>query len=812
MARNVKLSTKLYLGFGVVLLLVLVVAGMSLWSVDGLLTASHDYEGSANHSQFMTEKETDHLKWINAVQDLFVKNLNALEVQMDPTKCGLGKFLYGPEAKAMAASDPKLAALLEEIKEPHRHLHESAEKINQAYRQNHPGLALTLAERLGDHQSWAGAVARKLAEEASGINVYQAEVRNVVQMAMSIIEAVAKDPGLGDEAARQARAKEIIKDIRYGEGGREYVWINDLQPRMVMHPIKPELDGQDMSGNKDPDGKYLFKEFVKVCSEQGSGFVTYKWPKPGADKPVPKVSFVSLYKPWGWIVGTGVYLDETRPALLKRADDFAAGRSFSLGVEMDPSECAFGKWLAGEEARKLMAEWPEFAAVMTKVRKHHDELHHSAKKIEDAASQEARFSIYTKETLPALEEVARLFGQAKGLEASRDQGQEQAHHVFEGETLAALSATQGKLKAIIETLAGQKKAAQETMQATGATAQWTAILVTGIGILVGVLLSVFLTRSITKPISRVISGLTVGSDQVAAASSQVSASSQSLAEGASEQAASLEETSSSMEEMSSMTKANADNTGQADGLMKDSKHIVAQAGQAMSEMAQSMAQIAEAGGEISKIVKSIDEIAFQTNLLALNAAVEAARAGEAGMGFAVVADEVRALAMRAADAAKNTQALVEDTVRRINQGSELVTKTQEGFSQIAESSDKVAALISEVAAASGEQSQGIDQINQAMSQMDRVVQQTAANAEEGAAAAEEMNAQADQMKGYVSQLAALVGGKNGHQGSKAALKAPQKKRLLPAPKGGQKAGRAGAREVQPEEVIPLEESSDLSDF
>jgi len=776
MARNVKLSTKLYFGFGVVLFLVLVVAGMSLWSVEGLLTASQDYEVSADHSQFMTAKETDHLKWINAVQDLFVNNLNALDVQMDPSKCGLGKFLYGPEAKAMAASDPGLAALLEEIKEPHRRLHESAEKINKAYRQIHPGLAVTLAARLDDHRRWASKVAESLLENKE-IKVEMDPTRCAFGQWLAGPDCAKLRAGWPEFSALIAKVTDHHDKLHQSAAQIKQVW-------KQVHPGLAVTLGHRLDDHR-------------------------RW------------------------------AGELSQALLENKE---------IAVETDPAKCAFGKWLAGQEARELMAEWPEFGAIMTKVIEHHERLHHSAKSIHDAVGQEARIAVYKARTLPELQEVAQLFGQAQeledarlkgqgqalqiyrtvtlpeldsvvkifgevsSLEAAREEGQEQAHHVFEADTLAALKATQDKLKAIIETLAGQKKASQETMEATGATAQWTALLVTGLGILVGVLLSVFLTRSITRPINRVISGLTAGSDQVAAASAQVSASSQSLAEGASEQAASLEETASSMEEMSSMTKSNADNTGQADGLMQESKHIVAQAGQAMDEMARSMAQIAESGTEISKIVRSIDEIAFQTNLLALNAAVEAARAGEAGMGFAVVADEVRALAMRAAEAAKSTQALVEDTVRRINQGSELVSKTQGGFAQIAESSDKVAALISEVAAASGEQAQGIDQINQAMSQMDRVVQQTAANAEEGAAAAEEMNAQADQMKDYVSQLAALVGGGNVRNGSNGVPKSPQKKRLLPAPQGGQKTVRAGTREVQPEEVIPLEDSKDLSDF
>ncbi|MGA2227579.1 MAG: methyl-accepting chemotaxis protein, partial [Syntrophobacteraceae bacterium] len=176
------------------------------------------------------------------------------------------------------------------------------------------------------------------------------------------------------------------------------------------------------------------------------------------------------------------------------------------------------------------------------------------------------------------------------------------------------------------------------------------------------------------------------------------------------------------------------------------------------QLTSSMTQISKASQEISKIIKTIDEIAFQTNLLALNAAVEAARAGEAGAGFAVVADEVRNLAMRAADAAKNTADLIESTVKKIKDGSEVVEKTSVEFSRVASSAVKMNELVGEIAAASSEQSQGIEQLNKAVGEMDQVVQRNASNAEESAAASEEMNGQAARMNGFVHDLVVIIGG------------------------------------------------------
>ncbi len=194
--------------------------------------------------------------------------------------------------------------------------------------------------------------------------------------------------------------------------------------------------------------------------------------------------------------------------------------------------------------------------------------------------------------------------------------------------------------------------------------------------------------------------------------------------------------------------------------MGDTSKVVSSASESMNHLISSMTEISKASEETSKIIKTIDEIAFQTNLLALNAAVEAARAGEAGAGFAVVADEVRNLALRAAEAAKNTANLIEGTVKKIKGGSDIVEKTHGEFTKVAASASKIGELIGEVTAASNEQSQGVEQINKAVAEMDKVVQTNASNAEESAAASEEMNAQAEQIKVYVGELAAILDGRS----------------------------------------------------
>lgn len=263
-------------------------------------------------------------------------------------------------------------------------------------------------------------------------------------------------------------------------------------------------------------------------------------------------------------------------------------------------------------------------------------------------------------------------------------------------------------------------------------------------------------QRVNRKLETIASDMTKAGGLVAGASQQIAASSRALAQGAAEQAAAFEETSAATEEIAGMANQNRENTVRAGEHVRKSIETVEAGNVILQGLTKSMSEIGDASSRISKIIRVIDDIAFQTNILALNAAVEAARAGDAGLGFAVVADEVRSLALRSAQAAKDTSTLIDESMSKAEEGCFKVQEMGRAMKEITASASHVKAIVEEIKCGSQEQSQGLAQVARSISEMDKVTQSNAAAAEQTASASEQLLTEAEVMKGSSGELVALV--------------------------------------------------------
>ena len=503
----------------------------------------------------------------------------------------------------------------------------------------------------------------------------QAEIQHTVDGVWGVIDYYAslEKSGVMTREQAQKEAREAIKHTRFAGGN--YFWIQDTTPTMIMHPIKPQLDGKNLSGITDPHGKALFVEVAKVARDSGGGFVRYAWAKPGFDKPVDKVSFAKLQPDWNWIVGAGLYLDDIQAELHNVL--YKIITTVIIVIILSIVVVILG-------ARGVSRPLNKTVEMLKNL---------------EAGRLSMRLNLNRRDEIGQMADSMDTFADS-----------------LQNDVIAALKKlAQGDLTFEV-TAHGPDDELRNTMNQLG------------------------------HELNDMMSQILIASDEIASAAAQVADTSQSLSQGATEQAASMEEISASLHQTSSQTSHNAENAKLANQLSEENKTMAERGSKHMGSMVEAMEDINASSQDISKIIKTIDEIAFQTNLLALNAAVEAARAGQHGKGFAVVAEEVRNLAARSAKAAAETAELIEGSVHKTANGSEIARNTAEALEKIVTGVGKVTELIGEITAASNEQAEGIAQTNEGIAQIDAVTQQNTASAEESAAAAEELSGQAAQLR------------------------------------------------------------------
>ncbi|MBY5400892.1 methyl-accepting chemotaxis protein [Rhizobium leguminosarum] len=511
----------------------------------------------------------------------------------------------------------------------------------------------------------------------------------------------------------QAAAKDVIGAMRYGADG--YFWINDMRPTMVMHPIKPQLDGIDISQMKDPTGKFLFVEFVNKVKKDGKGFVDYLWPKPGADEPVLKYSYVAGFEPWGWIVGTGVYADDL--AALYRQNAIWAALLCLLGAAATIA-------IAYAIVRSVTVPIARLKAAMNAIAAEEASVEIAGSDRRDEIGQMAKALLVLRDSVD----------ERRALRGREDERQHQIEEERRGNEASLRSASERQTQAMQALGVGLEKLAGGDL----------TVAIGDIGEDYAKLRGDF--NAAVDALNGVIHAIAESSHVVNESASDISEATGNLSKRTEQQAAALEETAAALDEITATVKTASERANEAREMVTETKASAGKSGEIVRNAVTAMGRIEESSNRISQIISVIDEIAFQTNLLALNAGVEAARAGEAGRGFAVVAQEVRELAQRSANAAKEIKALISRSAAEVEGGVALVRSTGDALLEIEALVNRVNDHVASIATAAREQSTGLNEINSSVNHMDQMTQQNAAMVEETTAASRTLADESTQLK------------------------------------------------------------------
>lgn len=499
----------------------------------------------------------------------------------------------------------------------------------------------------------------------------------------------------------QTRALAAVRPMRYEGNG--YFWINDMANIMLMHPFSAKLENSDLSGLEDANGKLFFKEFINVVKADGQGFVDYYWNKPGEEEPALKYSHVAGFKPWGWVIGTGVYADDLSALFVKNATNTAVILAL------------------GGMAILLMA-YATVRSVVNPIRSLNATMQAIAREDVSSDVPEADRKDEVGEmaaSVLVLRDSVRERSQMRVREAEQQQqfDTEREDGVRRQESISQSQAdVMAKLGGALEKLAS----GDLTVQIDNIAPEYAKLRDD--------------FNNAVSALGDVIMSIAQSTDVVNTSADGISEAANNLSLRTEQQAASLEETAAALDEITSTVRSSSERATEANRMVGETRQSTDKSGKIVNEAITAMNRIKDESDRIGKIIGVIDEIAFQTNLLALNAGVEAARAGEAGRGFAVVAQEVRELAQRSATAAQEIKQLISSSAKEVQNGVSLVTSTGEALSEIEKFVNQVNEQVNSIATAAKEQASALAEVNTAVNQMDQMTQQNAAMVEETSAA------------------------------------------------------------------------------
>jgi methyl-accepting chemotaxis protein len=610
------------------------------------------------------------------------------------------------------------------------------------------------------------------------------DMRAMCQSTYEVAQLQALTTGDQARAQREAMAslRKAILNTKVGKTGYVYVLAGHGDQKGTYIISKDGArDGENIWNAKDANGNMFIQSIVTSALALKAGDVAYQrypWLNQGDTKARMKIAAITYFEPYDWVIGAGSYEDDYYQAKTKVESAMAALLTWSLvggavvlcgsmvvafvvakrmsapiaEVARAANRLAFGDLnqdityrsnddvgFLAQSFREVIAGLKAKASVATEIAQGNLSVNASALCDEDVlgnAMVTMKDSIANMVKDIALLVVAAVDGDL-GRRADSSQHRGEFRNIIDGVN-STLDAVVNPIKdtiGVLDRVAAKDLAARVTGDYKGDHAKIKDAL-----------------NKTVQNLDDALSQVAMGTEQITSAAGQISNGSQALAQASSEQASSLQEVSSSLQEMASMTNQNAANAKEAKSL-SDAARLTADKGtESMRSLSEAMSRIKSSSDETAKIVKTIDEIAFQTNLLALNAAVEAARAGDAGKGFAVVAEEVRNLAMRSAEAAKNTANMIEESVKNADAGVSINEHVLKNLTEITDQVRKVTEVMSEIAVASDQQSTGIDQITVAVDQLNQVTQQNAANSEESASTSQEMSGQVEELRTMVSSF------------------------------------------------------------